>query len=117
MRQLYILCFFFAFARTLQAEPTSIDIWHSMTGDKGALIAKLIAEFNAKPEVKYRIKVVPTYVGGYVDGVNKLRASMMARKVPHIAQIYEIGTQFMIDSHFVEPLEDLVKDDPSFGLS
>lgn len=91
------------------AEPVQIAFWHSMTGDKGATLQKLVEEFNKRPDILPRFQIRMTYVGAYTDGVNKIRASLIAKKVPHIAQIYEIGTQFMIDSKAITPVEDLLK--------
>ena len=98
------------------AAPVTIDFWHSMTGDKSLLLEQLVADFNKNPANKERIKISMTYVGNYVEGINKLRTSLIANKGPHIAQIFEIGTQVMIDSKAATPLEDLIGQDKEFGL-
>ena len=98
------------------AAPVTIDFWHSMTGDKSLLLEQLVADFNKNPANKERMKISMTYVGNYVEGINKLRTSLIANKGPHIAQIFEIGTQVMIDSKAATPLEDLIGQDKEFGL-
>lgn len=104
------------FAITAQASPVTLDFWHSMTGDKSQVLEKIATEFNSLPVNKEKVQIKLTYVGTYTDGINKLRTSLMAGKSPHIAQIYEIGTQVMIDSGAITPLEDLIAGDKEFGM-
>jgi sn-glycerol 3-phosphate transport system substrate-binding protein len=97
------------------AAPT-IELWHSMAGEKEKLLEGIASDFNAQAGMAGRGQVKLVYVGSYTDGINKLRAALLAGKAPHLAQIYEIGTQVMIDSGAAIPLEDLAKGDASFGL-
>jgi len=105
-----------AFAPAASAAPAAIEFWHSMTGDKGKLLEELVGEFNGQPAIKDKMRINLTYVGSYTDGINKLRTSLIAGKGPHLAQIFEIGTQVMIDSGAITPLEDLVGSDKEFGM-
>jgi len=105
-----------SFAARGTAAPVTIEFWHSMTGDKGKLLEDLVQEFSSQPAVKDRLKINLTYVGTYTDGINKLRTSLIAGKGPHLAQIYEIGTQVMIDSGAITPLEELAAGDKDFGM-
>ena len=98
------------------AAPVTIEFWHSMTGDKGKLLEELVNQFNDQATIKDRLKVNLTYVGTYTDGINKVRTSLIANKGPHLAQIFEIGTQVMIDSGAITPLEDLAAGDKEFGM-
>ena len=106
----------FLFARSLMAAPIPLTFWHSMTGEKGKLLGQLTEEFNRSPENQDRYKVVPQFVGTYEEGLNKLRTSLLAKQGPHIAQITDIGTQVMIDTGAVVPLQDFIDQDPSFPI-
>ena len=96
---------------------TTLQFWHSMSGDKEQLIQSLVADFNADPANHGRIKVEPQFVGTYEEGLNKLRTSLMAHRGPHIVQITDIGTQVILDSKASVPIQDFIKDDPGFPLA
>ncbi|MCB0405426.1 MAG: ABC transporter substrate-binding protein [Bdellovibrionales bacterium] len=94
---------------------TTIQFWHSMSGPKAKVIDQLVADFNARAENKGKAEVVAQYVGSYPEGVNKLRTALIGNRGPHVAQIYDIGTQVMIDSNAVVPLHEFTSKDPSFA--
>lgn len=103
-----------ACATVAHGEPVRIDFWHSMSAAKGKLVDQLVEQFNALPENQGRVKLVPTFIGSYEDGINKLRTAMVGKRGPHLAQAYEIGTQVMIDSRAIVPLQDFIDKDPTF---
>ncbi len=88
-----------------------------MTSDKGALTLALVKEFNELTSHKGKIEVIPQFVGTYEEGLNKLRTALLAKRGPHIAQITDIGTQVMIDSGRIRPLDDFSKQDPQFPFA
>lgn len=100
----------------LEAAPIKLTFWHSMTGEKGKLLASLTEEFNQSKENQGRFIVVPQFVGTYEEGLNKLRTSLLAKQGPHVAQITDIGTQVMIDTRAVVPLQDFIDRDPEFPI-
>lgn len=102
-------------AQTAFGAGKQLQFWHSMTGDNGKLLASIVAEFNAKNTAK-GFEIVPQFVGSYEEGLNKLRTSLLAKKGPHLVQITDIGTQVMIDSGAVTPLQDLIGTDAEFPL-
>ncbi len=105
------------FCSILWAAPIKLTFWHSMTGEKGKLLSSLTQEFNELPENAGRFQVVPQFVGTYEEGLNKLRTALLAKQGPHVAQITDIGTQVMIDTQAVVPLQDFIDLDPSFPVS
>ncbi len=95
---------------------STLQFWHSMTGEKGKLLQELVTEFNLLPESKGRVEIQPQFVGTYEEAINKVRTSLLAKRGPHIAQITDIGTQMMVDSGATVPLQDFIAGDPTFPL-
>jgi sn-glycerol 3-phosphate transport system substrate-binding protein len=104
------------FGKSRPRKAKVIEFWHSMTGDKSQVLSAIVEDYNSKADVSGNLPVKLQFTGTYADGINKLRLSVMAGSPPHLAQIYEIGTQQLVDSGGVIPLEDLIGGDTSFGL-
>ncbi len=94
----------------------AVEFWHSMTGDKSQVLTAIVDDYNRRAADSGNLPVKLQFTGTYADGINKLRLAVMAKRPPHLAQIYEIGTQQLVDSGGVIPLEELIGDDASFGL-
>lgn len=101
----------------LDANPRKIVFWHSMTGEKGRLLGELVEEFNNSKDNQGRFKVVPQFVGTYEEGLNKLRTALLAKQGPHVAQITDIGTQVMIDTKSIVPLQEFIDRDVDFPIN
>lgn len=110
-------CLVWFLAGTAYADPTVLKFWHSMSGQKGRLLGSIVDDFNALPENRGRTEVSLQFIGTYEEGLNKLRTGLMAGRTPHIVQITDIGTQLMIDSRAIVPLQDFIDHDPSFPLN
>ncbi len=93
----------------------ALQFWHSMSGEKGKLLQGIVAEFN-KANASKGYEVQTQFVGTYEEGLNKLRTALLAKRGPHIVQITDIGTQVMVDSGAVTPLQDLIGADTTFPL-
>ncbi len=101
-------------SRARAQTPTRIVFWHSMGGSLGETVVRaFVNRFNAS---RKDIQVEAQYQGTYDDAINKLRASIQSAAVPAIAQVYDIGTRFMIDSKGVVPMQDFI-DREKFDLS
>jgi len=94
------------FTTGAQAEVT-INWWHSMEGDLGDNLDKLVAKYNASQK---SIKMVPTYRGNYTESLNASIAAYRGGKQPHIVQVFEVGTQTMMSSNVIYPVQDLMND-------
>lgn len=114
MRTLSLILFIFSSAVVAAATP--LTFWHSMTGEKGKLLSELVQKFNQAPENVGKFEVVPQFVGTYEEGLNKMRTALLAKAGPHIAQITDIGTQVMVDTHAIVPLQNFIDQDPSFPI-
>ncbi|WP_106767698.1 ABC transporter substrate-binding protein [Paenibacillus faecalis] len=86
-------------------EPVKVVWWHSMSGDVGKVVDKLISDFNAaNPD----IQVEGVYQGTYDESLNKLKASLGSDNSPTMIQVYEIGSRFMMDSKAIKPVQDFI---------
>lgn len=94
--------------------PIRIVFWHSMGGNLGETVVRaFVNRFNA---ARKDIQVDAQFQGSYDDAINKLRASIQSSAVPAVAQVYDIGTRFMIDSKGVVPVQEFIDRD-KFDLS
>jgi sn-glycerol 3-phosphate transport system substrate-binding protein len=89
--------------------PTRIVFWHSMGGNLGETVVNaFVNRFNAS---RKDIQVEAQFQGNYDDSINKLRASIQSSAVPAVAQVYDIGTRFMIDSKGIVPVQEFIDRD------
>ncbi|MZQ86143.1 extracellular solute-binding protein [Paenibacillus sp. 5J-6] len=100
-------------APTKAAEPVKVIWWHSMSGELGQAVDKLVADFNASQK---DVQVQAVFQGTYDESLNKMKASMDTKSGPSLIQVYEIGSRFMIDSKAITPVQKFVDAD-KFDLS
>lgn len=88
------------------ADPITISFWHGMSASRMKAVDKVLEGFHAAhPE----IKIEPQFTGTYAETLSKAIAAVRAGEAPHIVQIYEVGTQTMLDSGAIVPLFELEK--------
>ena len=97
-------------------QPLKIEFWHSMTGEKGLLLKEIVDDFNAQSSSP-KTQVVMQFIGSYEEGLNKLRTALIADRGPNIVQITDVGTQVMIDSQAITPLQNFIDKDPDFPIA
>lgn len=106
-----------ASAPCFSATPLKLEFWHSMGGEKGRLIKKIVEDFNARSENQGRILIESQYVGNYDEGLNKLRTALLGEAGPHIVQVTDIGQRVMVDSQKITPLQEFIDRDPEFPIA
>ncbi len=90
----------------------TITFWHAMSGSRGEVVDELVRKFNeAYPD----ITVNAEYTGRYAETLTKALAAYRAGKPPHIVQVYEVGTQTMLDSDAIVPVYTLNRGEVDFG--
>ncbi|MGG1517438.1 ABC transporter substrate-binding protein [Paenibacillus oryzisoli] len=97
-----------AAASNKPAEPVKVIWWHSMSGELGKAIDKLVADFNASHK---DVQVEAVFQGTYDESLNKMKASMDTKNGPSLIQVYEIGSRFMIDSKAITPMQTFIDAD------
>jgi len=93
----------------------NVSFWHGMNGTNGEALTALTDKFNAAHDGK--IKVTAVYQGTYDDTIAKLKASLQSKDSPNLAQIYDIGTKFMVDSKATTPVQNFIKNDKTFDAN
>jgi sn-glycerol 3-phosphate transport system substrate-binding protein len=91
----------------VSAQPVRITLWHAMGGARYDAITKEIAAGFNKAHPAYALE--PLYTGSYAETVTKAIAAVRAGNPPHIVQVFEVGTQTMLDSGAIIPVTEVVK--------
>ncbi|MFI2855838.1 ABC transporter substrate-binding protein [Paenibacillus sp. JSM ZJ436] len=92
-------------AAATSSTPVKVVWWHSMSGELGQAVDKLIADFNGKQD---GIEVEGVFQGTYDESLNKLKASLGSDSGPTMIQVYEIGSRFMMDTQATRPVQDFM---------
>ena len=80
-----------------------------MDGKNAEVLTKLVSDFNAAHQGKIEVKA--TYAGKYDDAITKYKAAIQSKSTPDVIQIYDIGTQFMIDAKQTVPMQSFIDRD------
>ncbi|MEK8132224.1 ABC transporter substrate-binding protein [Paenibacillus filicis] len=87
------------------SSPVKVVWWHSMSGELGKAVDKLVSDFNASQK---NVVVEAVFQGTYDESLSKMKASMDAKNGPALIQVYEIGSRFMIDSKAITPVQNFI---------
>jgi len=88
-------------AGTALAKPVTITFWHAMSGSRLGVVESIIESFNAThPD----FEVKPLFTGSYAETLTKYVAAYPTKTGPNMVQVYEVGTQTMIDSDAITPV-------------
>jgi len=110
MRKVFLLVLLIALLATLGLAKVKVQFWHAMSGWRIELLADMAKDFmKTHPDIEVEVQ----YTGSYRDTFNKLIAAVKAGNAPHIVQIYDIGTQAMIDGGIAVPIGELIEKDPT----
>ena len=96
-----------AAAPSFAQQPVKITLWHAMGGARYDAITKDIAAGFNKANPSYTVE--PLFTGSYAETVTKAIAAIRAGNPPHIVQVFEVGTQTMLDSGAIIPVTEMAK--------
>src|SRR5258708_35828122 len=88
--------------------PIQLTFWYGLSGTNGTVLQSLITKYN-QSQKKYHITGV--FQSSYNDTLSKFNASAVSNNLPNLVQIYDIGTQRMIDTKKIIPVQTLVERD------
>ncbi|WP_026065958.1 ABC transporter substrate-binding protein [Actinoalloteichus spitiensis] len=89
---------------------TTVTFWHSMGGGAlGDALAALTDRFNEENEGSIRVELV--YKNSYDDALTAYKAAISSNQTPSLIQVYDIGSQFMIDSGQTIPVQEFADAD------
>jgi sn-glycerol 3-phosphate transport system substrate-binding protein len=87
------------------AGATRLTFWFGLTGFNGAVTQEVVNRFNTS-QTKYYVEAIQQ--PNYDDTINKLNTSLAGGALPNVVQIYDIGTQRMIDTKRILPVQDFI---------
>ncbi len=96
-------------------EPTEVTFWHSISGEKEAVLKSIVDNYNAGPGAEIGVTVNPIYQGSYEDFSTKLAASIQSDDVenlPDIVQLSSKGIFDVKDSKYLYSVQNLIDKDP-----
>jgi len=97
-------------ASTVEALPqpagsTKVSFWFGLTGVNGDIVRQVVNKYNAS-QSKYYVEAISQ--PDYDATINKLNTSLAGGELPNVVQIYDIGTQRMIDTKKIVPVQSLI---------
>ncbi len=85
-----------------------ITFWYGLTGPLGNVVQQTVNRYN-QSQSKYYIDAVQQ--PSYDDTINKVNTTLAGGNLPNLLQIYDIGSQRMIDSKRILPVQDFIERD------
>jgi sn-glycerol 3-phosphate transport system substrate-binding protein len=85
---------------------TPIVFWHAMDAQTGEAVAELVNRFNRSQD---EFEVQAVYRGGYAQLLSDAIAAYRAQRAPDLVQVYEVGTQSMLYSNAIVPMQRLLR--------
>lgn len=95
----------FTFATPSAHARTEITFWHAMDGDLETALNALVASYNKSQD---KVEVKPVFKGNYTETLNGAIAAYRGGKQPNLVQVFEVGTQTMMSSGAIVPVQDLM---------
>jgi sn-glycerol 3-phosphate transport system substrate-binding protein len=89
-----------------------LEFWHAMSGGRTAAVERIVDGFN---ELHPDINVTAQFTGSYAETLTQGISAVRSGNPPHIIQVYEVGTQTMLDSEAIVPVYEIVGDQIDFG--
>lgn len=103
----------FAFsAAMVSAQTIELQFWHAMSGGRTAAVEKIVDGFNAEYD---DINVTAQFTGSYAETLTQGISAVRSGNPPHIIQVYEVGTQTMLDSEAIVPVHEIAAGKIDFG--
>ena len=91
-------------APAASGDVTEITFWHAMSGSREEVVNGIVERFNAaNPDVH----MTAEYTGSYAETLTKALAAYRTGQPPTIVQVYEVGTQTMLNSGAIVPVHTL----------
>lgn len=87
----------------------TVTFWHGLAGTNQQALQTLVNQFNALHKGKIKVNLIAK--GNYDDTITAYKSAITAKKTPSMAQVYDIGTQFMIDSKQTALMQDFINKD------
>lgn len=90
-----------------------VDLWYALGGTAGEAVVDMVQAFNESQDKYY---VEAAFQGSYEESLTQLRQVGGTAQAPALVQVFEVGTKYMIESGFIEPMHTFIERD-QFDLS
>ncbi|MBA3945991.1 MAG: extracellular solute-binding protein [Herpetosiphonaceae bacterium] len=87
------------------AGSTKITFWYGLTGANGNIIRTLVNKYNSS-QSKYYVEAIQQ--PDYDATITKFNTSLAGGDLPNVVQVYDIGTQRMIDTKRILPVQNFI---------
>jgi sn-glycerol 3-phosphate transport system substrate-binding protein len=87
---------------------TEVVFWYGLGGNLGNVVQEVVNMYNTSQNTYY---VNAVFQSSYDDTINKINAGLASGDLPDLAQIFEAGSQRMIDSGAIVPVQTLFERD------
>ena len=84
---------------------TKITFWYGLTGANGNVVRTLVNQYNSS-QTKYYVDAIQQ--PDYDATITKFNTTLAGGDLPNVVQIYDIGTQRMIDTKRILPVQDFI---------
>lgn len=85
-----------------------LTFWYGLGGNLGNVVRQTVNKFNLSQKQYY---VEAVFQASYDDTINKINTALAGGELPNVAQVFDAGTQRMIDSKRVIAVQDLLEKD------
>ncbi len=85
-----------------------LSFWYGLGGNLGNVVRQVVNKYN-QSQSKFYVDAV--FQSSYEDTINKINTSLAGGELPNVVQVFDAGTQRMIDSKRIRPVDDLLKAD------
>jgi sn-glycerol 3-phosphate transport system substrate-binding protein len=85
-----------------------VTFWYGLGGLLGNVVQETVNRYNQSQSTYY---VEAIFQSSYDDTINKINTGLASGDLPNVAQIFEAGTQRMIDTGSITPVQELLERD------
>jgi sn-glycerol 3-phosphate transport system substrate-binding protein len=87
------------------AGSVKITFWYGLTGALGNVVRTVVNQYNSS-QTKYYVEAIQQ--PDYDATITKFNTSLAGGDLPNVVQVYDIGTQRMIDTKRILPVQDFI---------
>ncbi len=85
-----------------------VTFWYGLGGLLGNVVQETVNMYNQSQDTYY---INAVFQSSYDDTINKINAGLASGDLPNLAQVFEAGTQRMIDTGSITPVQELFERD------
>ena len=79
-----------------------------MSGSNQEALDRIVEGYNTSQD-KY--EVVAEFQGSYEESLTNLKRMCATSDAPAMMQVFEVGTKYMVDSGYIEPIQTFIEKD------